>query len=134
MLILEKEMREASTEVFVATDDGSYGVKGFTTDVLREILEKGPVDIVYAVGPIPMMKNVAKMTRDFNVKTVVSLNAIMVDGTGMCGCCRVKVGDQVKFTCVDGPEFDGHIVDWAELEKRNKVYVQKEKHVCKLFG
>lgn len=133
MLILEKELREASSEVMVATDDGSYGVKGFTTDVLRGLLEKGKYDIVYAVGPIPMMKNVAKLTAGFNVKTLVSLNAIMVDGTGMCGCCRVKVGDQVKFTCVDGPEFDGHIVDWAELEKRNKVYTTKEKHVCKLF-
>lgn len=132
MLILENELREASSEVLVATDDGSYGVKGFTTDVLRGLLEKNKYDIVYAVGPIPMMRNVAKLTKDFNVKTIVSLNAIMVDGTGMCGCCRVTVGGTVKFACVDGPEFDGHLVDWAELDKRNKVYVQKEKHICQL--
>ena len=133
MLILEKELKDTSSEIYVATDDGSYGVKGFTTDILRGLLEKGHYDIVYAVGPIPMMKNVASLTRNFNVKTLVSLNATMVDGTGMCGCCRVKVGNHIRFTCVDGPEFDAHLVDWAELEKRNKIYAQKEKHVCKLL-
>mgnify|MGYP001281236487 CR=1 FL=1 len=132
MLILENELKEASSEFYVATDDGSYGRKGFTVDILRDLLAKGKYDIVYSVGPIPMMKFTALATRDFHVKTMVSLNAIMIDGTGMCGGCRVKVGSEVKFTCVDGPEFDAHLVDWAELEKRNKIYVQKEKHVCQL--
>jgi len=132
MLILEKELRDASSELYVATDDGSYGQKGFTVDILRDLLTKGSYDIVYSVGPIPMMKNTALVTRDFKVKTLVSLNAIMIDGTGMCGGCRVTVDKKVQFTCVDGPEFDAHLVDWVELEKRNKVYVQKEKHVCRL--
>ncbi|HOW36493.1 MAG TPA: sulfide/dihydroorotate dehydrogenase-like FAD/NAD-binding protein [Candidatus Omnitrophota bacterium] len=132
ILILEQELKKASDEFYVATDDGSYGVKGFTTDLLRERLSKGSYDVVYAVGPIPMMKKVTAVTKEFNVKTVVSLNALMVDGTGMCGGCRVTIGGQVKFTCVDGPEFDGQLVDWNELEKRNKVYFGKEKHVCEL--
>lgn len=132
ILILESELKNASDEFYVATDDGSYGVKGFTTDILREQLSKGAYDVVYAVGPIPMMKKVTAVTREFNVKTIVSLNALMVDGTGMCGGCRVTIGGQVKFTCVDGPEFDGQLVDWNELEKRNKVYFGKEKHVCEL--
>lgn len=132
MLILESELKEASHELFVATDDGSYGRKGFTVDVLRELLTKSAYDLVYSVGPIPMMKFTALTTQDFKVKTLVSLNAIMIDGTGMCGGCRVKVGNEVKFTCVDGPEFDAHLVDWKELEQRNKVYVPKEKHICHL--
>jgi len=132
LLILEKELKSASDELYIATDDGSYGTKGFTTDVLRQILSKEDVKIVYAVGPIPMMKKVALVTKDFKVKTIVSLNALMVDGTGMCGCCRVTIDGKVKFTCVEGPEFDGHAVDWAELEKRNKTYINQEKHLCNL--
>lgn len=132
ILILEKELKAASDEFFVATDDGSSGRKGFTTDVLREVLEKEKCDLVYAVGPIPMMRKVSEVTKKFNVKTIVSLNALMVDATGMCGCCRVNVAGSVKFSCVDGPEFEGHEVDWDELSKRNSVYLEKEKHICKL--
>ena len=131
-MILEEELKSVSDEVYVTTDDGSYGRKGFTTDILRELLSKEKYDLVYAVGPIPMMKKVAAVTRGFDVKTVVSLNALMVDATGMCGCCRVSVGKETKFSCVDGPEFDGHSVDWEELEKRNRIYADKEKHICKL--
>lgn len=133
ILILEEEMKAASSRLLIATDDGSYGRKGFTTDILQEILALDKdYALVYAVGPIPMMKKVAMTTQPFGVKTVVSLNAIMVDGTGMCGCCRVTVGGKVKFSCVDGPEFDAHEVDWSELEKRNRIYASKEKHICQL--
>jgi ferredoxin--NADP+ reductase len=133
-LILEQELKNASSEIFVTTDDGSYGIKGFTTDVLRQLLSKDKFDIVYAVGPIPMMKRCAAVTQEFNAKTLVSLNALMVDGTGMCGCCRVTVEGKLKFSCVDGPEFDAHLVDWVELEKRNKIYCDKEKHICNLIN
>jgi len=136
LLILEQELRAASDELLIATDDGSYGRKGFTTDVLKELLEKYRDDegiLVYAVGPIPMMQRVSDITRSFNVRTIVSLNALMVDGTGMCGCCRVTVGGETKFSCVDGPEFDGHLVDWQELTKRNQAYKEQEAHICKLL-
>jgi ferredoxin--NADP+ reductase len=132
LLILEKELKSASNECIVMTDDGSSGRKGFVTEALKELLEKEKFDLVYAVGPIPMMKAVSKMTASFGVFTLVSLNAIMVDGTGMCGCCRVTVGKEIKFSCVDGPEFEASLVDWDELTKRNSIYVEKEKHVCKL--
>jgi len=132
LLILEKELREESDVLQVSTDDGSYGRKGFTTDLLKEVLAQGHYDFAYEVGPIPMMKRIAFVTRDFNLKTMVSLNALMVDATGMCGSCRVTVGGAVKFSCVDGPEFDAHEVDWDELEKRNRIYEEKEKHICKL--
>lgn len=132
LLILEKELKSLSDNFFITTDDGSYGQKGFTTDILTELLKKDKHDFVYAVGPIPMMRKVSFVTKDSGVKTVVSLNAIMVDATGMCGCCRVDVAGQTKFSCVDGPEFDGHLVDWDGLVKRNSVYMEKEKHICKL--
>jgi 2-polyprenylphenol hydroxylase and related flavodoxin oxidoreductases len=132
MLILEKELKGASDELHVMTDDGSYGRKGFTTDILEELLSKGKYDLVYSVGPIPMMKRSAMVTKKFNTKTIVSLNAIMVDATGMCGCCRVTVGGKTYFSCVDGPEFDAALVDWEELIKRNRIYDDKEKHICKL--
>lgn len=132
LLILEKELKSVSDEFFVTTDDGSYSRKGFTTDVLTELLEKDKYDLVYAVGPIPMMKRVCSVAGNFGVKTVVSLNPLMIDATGMCGCCRVTVGGEVKFSCVDGPEFDGSEVDWNELVKRNNVYAEKEKHICRL--
>jgi NAD(P)H-flavin reductase len=132
LLILEKELKNASDEFYAATDDGSYGRKGFTTDILEELLSKGKYDLVYSVGPIPMMKRSSVVTKKFNTKTVVSLNAIMVDATGMCGCCRVTVGGKIYFSCVDGPEFDASLVDWEELTKRNKIYDDKEKHICKL--
>ncbi len=127
LLILEDYMRNASTELKICTDDGSYGHKGFVTDVLKETLESQDVKLVVAIGPVPMMKFVSKMTREYNVKTVVSLNPIMVDGTGMCGGCRVSVGGETKFACVDGPEFDGHLVDYDELMMRLQSYCDDEK-------
>ena len=139
MLILEKEMKEVSDEFIAVTDDGSYGKKGFVTDSLREIFESRPspvADLVFAIGPVPMMKAVSKMTELLKIKTIVSLNPIMVDGTGMCGACRVTVGGSTKFACVDGPDFDGHLVDWQELSNRLRFYKKEEeaalKHACKL--
>ena len=134
ILFLEEELKKVSKELYVTTDDGSYGRKGFTTDVLKELLQKSPYDLVYAVGPLPMMKRVAMVTKEFGTKTYVSLNTLMLDGTGMCGGCRVTVGGQVKFACIDGPEFDGHLVDWEEMAKRNKTYEEKEKHICTLYN
>jgi ferredoxin--NADP+ reductase len=137
LLILEKELKEVSNELYVSTDDGSYARKGFTTDILKEILTQTQgvttYNLVYAVGPIPMMKKIAQLTKDYNIKTIVSLNALMVDATGMCGCCRITLGGKTKFSCIDGPEFDGHLIDWEELEKRNKIYLDKEKHICNLY-
>jgi len=132
ILILEEELKKVSDEFFVTTDDGSYGRKGFVTDVLKELLAKEKYDLIYSVGPIPMMKNTALTAKDSSAKILVSLNSLMVDATGMCGGCRVTVGKEVKFTCVDGPEFDARQVDWTELQKRNRVYEDKEKHICKL--
>lgn len=132
LLILENELKASSDHFYVTTDDGSYGRKGFTTDVLKELLSKNTYDLVYVVGPVPMMRKAALTTKEFNAKTVVSLNALMVDATGMCGGCRVTVGNEAKFACVDGPEFDAHLVDWDELTKRNRVYDHKEKHLCNL--
>lgn len=133
LLILEKELKSVSTQLYIVTDDGSYGRKGFTTDILTEVLKSGKYDLVYSVGPIPMMKRTAMVTKDFDLKTIVSLNALMIDATGMCGCCRVSVGGHTQFSCVDGPEFDAHLVDWPELEKRNRIYIDKEKHICNLY-
>ena len=126
LLILEDEMKEASNELYVCTDDGSYGHHGFVTDILKEKLEKEDVKLVVGIGPVPMMKFVCKITDEYKVKTFVSLNAIMVDGTGMCGCCRVSVGGETKFACVDGPEFDGNKVDFDELTQRLRAYTTEE--------
>jgi len=126
LLILEDKMEAASHELFVCTDDGSYGHHGFVTDVLKEILEKEDVKLVVGIGPVPMMKFLCQMTAEYKVKTLVSLNPIMVDGTGMCGCCRVTVGGETKFACVDGPEFDGHKVDFDELMQRLAAYKEQE--------
>lgn len=127
ILILEDEMKAASHKLHVCTDDGSYGHHGFVTEVLKQVLEKEDVKLVVAIGPVPMMKFVSKITKDFNVPTMVSLNPIMVDGTGMCGGCRVSVGGETKFACVDGPEFDGHKVDFDELMRRLQAYCEDEK-------
>lgn len=127
LLILEEQMKNASHEQVICTDDGSYGRKGFVTDALKDILEKGKVDQVVAIGPVPMMKFVSKLTAQYKVPTLVSLNPIMVDGTGMCGGCRVSVGGKTKFACVDGPEFDGHQVDYDELMMRLQAYGEEEK-------
>jgi len=136
LLILEEQMRSASHELKICTDDGSYGHQGFVTDVLRKVLEQGNIKQVVAIGPVPMMKFVSKITKEFDVPTLVSLNPIMVDGTGMCGGCRVSVGGENKFACVDGPEFDGHKVDYDELMLRLQAYCDDEKSCyndyCKL--
>jgi ferredoxin/flavodoxin---NADP+ reductase len=133
LLVMESHMRKASNTLHICTDDGSYGVKGFVTEVLKEVLEKEEVKQVVAIGPVPMMKFVSKMTRDYNVPTLVSLNPIMVDGTGMCGGCRVTVGGETKFACVDGPEFDGHLVDYDELMMRLQAYDKDEKECYEDF-
>lgn len=146
LLILEKELKAVSHELHATTDDGTCGRKGFVTDALKEILNETTkqrlpagqagnnesTNLIYAVGPIPMMKSVAAVGRQAGIKTIVSLNALMVDATGMCGCCRVTVAGKMKFSCVDGPEFDAAEVDWDELEKRNRIYCEQEKHICKL--
>jgi ferredoxin--NADP+ reductase len=138
IVILEDEFKAACDNFYLMTDDGSYGEQGFVTAKLQQLLEQGnQYDEVLAIGPIPMMKFVAATTKPFNVHTVVSLNPIMVDGTGMCGGCRVTVGGEVKFACVDGPDFDGHQVDFAELMNRNSVYKERETetvktHMCRL--
>ncbi|MBF0216789.1 MAG: sulfide/dihydroorotate dehydrogenase-like FAD/NAD-binding protein [Candidatus Omnitrophica bacterium] len=132
LLILEKELTGIADEMVVMTDDGSYGRKGFVTDALKQLLGREKYDLAYAVGPIPMMRAVSDLSKSFAVVTLVSLNAIMVDGTGMCGCCRVKVGNDMKFSCVDGPEFEAWQVDWQELSIRNGIYAEQEKHICRL--
>lgn len=136
LVILENEMKAVSDEAYITTDDGSYGFHGFVTQKLQELIDSGKkIDFVLAIGPVPMMKAVADVTRPYGIKTVVSLNPIMVDGTGMCGGCRVTVGDEVKFACVDGPEFDAHQVDFSNLSDRNRIYLSEEKaseHQCNL--
>lgn len=132
LLILEDKLKEATDKIYAVTDDGSSDRKGFTTDILEELLKEGKYDLVYSVGPIPMMEKAAGISRSFNTRAIVSLNALMVDATGMCGCCRVTVAGQVKFSCVDGPEFEADKIDWDELRKRNCMYLDKEKHICKL--
>ena len=128
LLIMEEEMVRASTEVKVCTDDGSYGQKGFVTNVLEGLIQEGlPIELVMAIGPVPMMEAVSRLTKPYGVRTMVSLNPIMVDGTGMCGACRVTVGGEIKFACVDGPDFDGHNVDFAELRLRQRMYLKEER-------
>ena len=127
LLILEDKMQAASHDLRICTDDGSYGHHGFVTDVLKEILDSQDVAMVVAIGPIPMMKFVCGITKEYGVSTMVSLNPIMVDGTGMCGGCRVSVGGETRFACVDGPEFDGHQVDFEELMLRNQAYCEEER-------
>jgi len=127
LIILEDELDEYSDRLYIATDDGSYGHHGFVTDILKDLLEdEGDIDLVIAIGPVPMMKAVSDMTEEYGVETIVSLNAIMVDGTGMCGACRVTVGGERKFTCVDGPSFDAHQVDFEELMNRLNFYKDEE--------
>ena len=127
LLILEEQMKEASHDLRVCTDDGSYGHHGFVTDVLKEALEGGDVQLVVGIGPVPMMKAVSEITKNYDVELQVSLNPIMVDGTGMCGCCRVTVGSDTRFACVDGPEFDAHQVDFDEMLLRLNGYKDIEK-------
>ena len=136
LAILEAEMTECSDKVFVTTDDGSYGTKGIVTDPLRQLLTDPQIGIkaVYAIGPLPMMRAVANLTKEFGVHTLVSLNAIMVDGTGMCGGCRVTIDGKMKFACVDGPEFDANQVDFDELILRNRSYLDFEKISVEQFA
>ena len=134
LLILEDEMKNVSDELYISTDDGSKGHKGFVSDVLRMLVEKGyRFDIVYAIGPPLMMRATANVTKSHSIKTIVSLNPIMVDGMGMCGACRVTVGGETKFACLDGPEFDGHLVNFDELIKRLRVYLPEEKQAAELY-
>ncbi len=128
LLILEEELRAVSDELIITTDDGSYGIKGFGTTVLQGLIdEKKKIDLVVAIGPTMMMKAVAEVTRPYKIHTIASLNAIMIDGTGMCGGCRVTVGDEVKFACVDGPEFDAHLVDFDEQIAKHHYYDNEQK-------
>jgi ferredoxin--NADP+ reductase len=134
LVILEDEMKAVSDEAYITTDDGSYGFHGFVTQKLQELIDQGKkIDFVLAIGPIPMMKAVADVTRPYNIKTVVSLNPIMIDGTGMCGGCRVLINGKPKFACVDGPEFDAHAVDFKNLADRNKMYRKYEEEALKRF-
>jgi ferredoxin--NADP+ reductase len=137
LVILENEMRTVSDELMITTNDGSEGIKGFVTTALQSMIDTGEkIDLVVAVGPVVMMRSVSDLTRKYNIKTIVSLNAMMVDGTGMCGGCRVTVGGEVKFACVDGPDFDGHKVDFDQLTNRLGAYKDREKlsleHSCRL--
>ncbi len=128
LLILEDEMRAISDELHITTDDGSSGHHGFVTQVLKRLIEEGvAIGCVVGIGPVPMMRAVAEVTKPYNIKTFVSLNPIMVDGTGMCGACRVTIGGKIKFVCVDGPEFNGADVDFSELMLRNRSYLKEEK-------
>ena len=137
ILIMEDEMKQVTDEIVVTTDDGSRGIKGFVTNAVQALVDRGEkIAQITAIGPVIMMKSVADATRNLGIKTVVSLNPIMVDGTGMCGGCRVTVGDETKFACVDGPEFDGHLVDFKGLMSRQRMYrdmeAEEKDHVCKI--
>lgn len=134
LIFFEQEMKQVCNNLYITTDDGSYGQKGFVTDVLKELLTQDKYDLVVAIGPIPMMKFVSLTTKEHGIKTIVSLNPIMIDGTGMCGGCRVTVGNQIRFACVEGPDFDGHEVDFDELMRRNSTFASEEKgdHNCRI--
>jgi ferredoxin/flavodoxin---NADP+ reductase len=135
LLFWEENLRNSSSELVVCTDDGTYGRKGLVTEPLKEILSSGQkITRVFAIGPIPMMKFCSLTTLPFNVKTIVSLNSLMVDGTGMCGCCRVSVDNTTKFACVDGPDFDGHKVDWDLMATRSRGYAAEEKRSMELYN
>ncbi|WP_299034056.1 sulfide/dihydroorotate dehydrogenase-like FAD/NAD-binding protein [uncultured Anaerococcus sp.] len=136
IIILEDELKECSDNLYITTDDGSYGRQGFVTQVLEELLEEGKTyDHILTIGPAIMMKNVVNITKKENIPTTVSMNSIMVDGTGMCGCCRLTVGGEMKFACVDGPDFDGFLVDFDEAMNRSRNYSTEEReHICNLTG
>lgn len=134
-ILLADEFKKFCKNVYIATDDGSLGHKGLVTDVLSDLINKGEkIDEVIAIGPVPMMKAVVNVTKPHDIKTSVSLNPIMIDGTGMCGCCRVSVDGKIKFACVDGPDFDGLLVDFDELIARQRMFKSEEAHVCNLTG
>ena len=138
LAILEDEFKAASSRFFPVSDDGSWGEKGLVTDVLKKLIESGEhYDEVITIGPLPMMKFVSLLTREYGIKTIASMNSIMIDGTGMCGCCRLTVGGEMKFACVDGPEFDGHLIDFDEAIARSSAYAEFERQArdeaCNLF-
>ena len=138
LVILEKDFKEVSNELYIMSDDGSYGEKGLVTNKLKELIEKGEkYDEVITIGPLIMMKFVCELTREYNIKTIVSMNPIMIDGTGMCGGCRLTVDGKTKFACVDGPDFDGHLVDFDEAIDRSSMYNEQERQAyeetCNLF-
>ena len=135
LLIFKKELELLGAEMFVVTDDGSFGEKGFVTNVLKKLIDSGRIiNLVYVVGPGVMMEAVSDLTKPYGVKTLVSLNTVLVDGTGMCGSCRIQVGTETKFACVDGPEFDGHLVNYKELKARQSLFKEQENHACKIRG
>lgn len=135
LVMFEEEMRKISHELLIATDDGSAGFHGFPTQLLQQLIDEGrKIDLVVCVGPVPLMAAVSKVTKPYGLKTIVSLNPIMVDATGMCGACRVTVGGVTRFGCVDGPEFDGHQVDYDELMKRLKTYTEREQEMNQRFA
>lgn len=134
LIILEQEMKEISENLYITTDDGSNGTKGFVTDILKKNLKTKKYDVVIAIGPLIMMKFVSQITKEAGIKTIVSMNTVMVDGTGMCGGCRLTVGGETKFACVDGPDFDGHLVDFDEAMMRGSRYKEEEEHSCRLGG
>ncbi len=140
LIFFKEEMEKVSDRLYVTTDDGSNGRKGFVTQVLKELLEQGnDYDLAIAIGPLVMMKSVSDMTKEAGIKTIVSMNPVMIDGTGMCGGCRVTVDGEIKFACVDGPDFDGHLVDFDEAMRRQQMYKKEEKacsdkHECRLEG
>lgn len=134
LLIYEEEFREICDRLYITTDDGSKGFKGYSDELLKNLLESGErFDMVYAVGAATLMRTVSETTKPYKIPTIVSLNSLMIDGTGMCGCCRVTVGGEPKFTCVDGPEFDGHLVDFEEFRARIHMYDREEKAALKLY-
>ncbi len=135
LIMYEPEFTKCAKNLYLTTDDGSRERKGFVTDVLREQIASKKYDCVFAVGPMPMMRAVCEVTKEHNIHTVISMNSTMVDGTGMCGCCRVTVGGEIKYACVHGPEFDGHLIDWDEAINRSRAFVEIEKaHMCRLTG
>ncbi len=136
LIMYEDEMRAIVDKLYIMTDDGSYSEKGFVTNKLKELIDSGKrYDAVFAVGPLMMMKAVSDVTREYGIKTIISMNSIMVDGTGMCGGCRLTVGGETKYACVDGPEFDGHLVDFQEAASRQSFYKEQEQqHMCRLTG
>jgi ferredoxin--NADP+ reductase len=134
LIILEEEMKQNSKNLYITTDDGSNGTKGFVTDILKELLKTKTYDVVIAIGPLVMMKFVSLITKEAGIKTIVSMNSVMVDGTGMCGGCRLTVGGETKFACVDGPDFDGHLVDFDEAIMRGSRYKEEENHSCRMGG
>lgn len=136
LILLEDELKESSENLYIATDDGSYGHSGFVTEILQENIDNGKkYDHILAIGPVIMMKNIVKVAKPYDIPVTVSMNSIMVDGTGMCGCCRLTVGGEMKFACVDGPDFDGYKVDFDEAMNRSRNYITEEReHVCRLTG